>query len=292
MRIENEDERRFYEIESANNQWSLPELRRQFNTSLYERLVLSRNKKKVTELSRKGQIIAKPHDVLKDPYVLEFLGLKEDSFYSETDLETAIINKIEHFLLELGKDFLRGAAKKVHLRRRALPVDLVFYNRLLRCYVLVDLKIGRLTHQDLGQIQMYVNYYDRKVKRRMRIRRSGFSSVKRRTMPSLKSHCQRTTGRYSPENINCTCRLRLSCGTDERDFVITHFFNNYACQLQELIDIQEVFGLPGHSAPRSAIALRRASRRSPAGNERAVSRTAAGQPNARKVRKPLLWKKK
>ncbi|MDO9541786.1 MAG: PDDEXK nuclease domain-containing protein [Kiritimatiellia bacterium] len=165
MRIENEDERHFYEIESANNQWSLPELRRQFNTSLYERLVLSRNKKKVMELSRKGQIVEKPHDVLKDPYVLEFLGLKEDSSYSETDLETAIINKIEHFLLELGKGFLFEARQKrftyddEHYR-----VDLVFYNRLLRCYVLVDLKIGRLTHQDLGQMQMYVNYYDRKVK--------------------------------------------------------------------------------------------------------------------------------
>jgi len=165
MRIENEDERRFYEIESANNQWSLPELRRQFNSSLYERLALSRDKKKVKELSRKGQIIGKPEDTMKDPYVLEFLGLKEDSSYSETDLETAIINKIEHFLLELGKGFLFEARQKLftyddeHYR-----VDLVFYNRLLRCYVLVDLKIGKLTHQDLGQMQMYVNYYDRKVK--------------------------------------------------------------------------------------------------------------------------------
>jgi len=165
MAIDDKDERRFYEIEAANTQWSLRELRRQFNSSLYERLALSRDKKKVKELSRNGQIIGKPEDTMKDPYVLEFLGLKEDNAYSETDLETAIINKIEHFLLELGKGFLFEARQKrftyddEHYR-----VDLVFYNRLLRCYVLVDLKIGRLTHQGLGQMQMYVNYYDRKVK--------------------------------------------------------------------------------------------------------------------------------
>jgi predicted nuclease of restriction endonuclease-like (RecB) superfamily len=165
MRIDNEDERGFYEIEAASNQWSLPELRRQFNSSLYERLALSRDKKKVKALSRRGQIVEAAHDVLKDPYVLEFLGLKEDSTYSETDLETAIINKIEHFLLELGKGFLFEARqKRFTYDDQHYRVDLVFYNRLLRCYVLVDLRIGRLTHQDLGQMQMYVNYYDRKVK--------------------------------------------------------------------------------------------------------------------------------
>jgi len=165
MRVDNEDERCFYEIESANNQWSLPELRRQFNSSLYERLALSRDKRKVKALSRRGQIVEAAHDVLKDPYVLEFLGLKEDSAYSETDLETAIINRIEHFLLELGKGFLFEARqKRFTYDDQHYRVDLVFYNRLLRCYVLVDLKIGRLTHQDLGQMQMYVNYYDRKVK--------------------------------------------------------------------------------------------------------------------------------
>jgi predicted nuclease of restriction endonuclease-like (RecB) superfamily len=165
MRIDNEDERFFYEIESTNNQWSLPELRRQFNSSLYERLALSRDKQKVKSLSRRGQIVETPHDVLKDPYVLEFLGLREDGAYSETDLEAAIINRIEHFLLELGKGFLFEARqKRFTYDDQHYRVDLVFYNRLLRCYVLVDLKIGRLTHQDLGQMQMYVNYYDRKVK--------------------------------------------------------------------------------------------------------------------------------
>jgi predicted nuclease of restriction endonuclease-like (RecB) superfamily len=165
MTIGDEGERRFYEIEAANEQWSLRELRRQFNSSLYERLALSRDKKKVAELSRKGHIVEKPEDVMKDPYVLEFLGLKEDSAYSETDLETGIINRIEHFLLELGKGFLFEARqKRFTYDDQHFRVDLVFYNRLLRCYVLVDLKIGRLTHQDLGQMQMYVNYYDRKVK--------------------------------------------------------------------------------------------------------------------------------
>jgi predicted nuclease of restriction endonuclease-like (RecB) superfamily len=165
MAIADGDERRFYEIEAANEGWSLRELRRQFNSSLYERLALSRDKKKVKALSRRGQIVETPHDVLKDPYVLEFLGLKEDNAYSETDLETAIINRIEHFLLELGKGFLFEARqKRFTYDDQHYRVDLVFYNRQLRCYVLVDLKIGRLTHQDLGQMQMYVNYYDREVK--------------------------------------------------------------------------------------------------------------------------------
>ena len=163
--IDDENERRFYEIESHNQNWSLRELRRQFNSSLYERLALSRDKKKVRDLGKQGQIVDKPEDLMKDPYVLEFLGLKEESVYSETDLETAIINRIEHFLLELGKGFLFEARqKRFTFDGRHFRVDLVFYNRILRCYVLIDLKIGELTHQDLGQMQMYVNYYDRFVK--------------------------------------------------------------------------------------------------------------------------------
>jgi len=165
MSIEEENERRFYEIESASQNWSLRELRRQFNSSLYERLALSRDKKKVCDLGKQGQIVEKPEDLMKDPYVLEFLGLKEEVAYSETDLETAIINRIEHFLLELGKGFLFEARqKRFTFDDKHFRVDLVFYNRILRCYVLIDLKIGELTHQDLGQMQMYVNYYDRHVK--------------------------------------------------------------------------------------------------------------------------------
>ena len=160
-----EDERKFYEIEASKQNWSLRELERQFNSSLYERLALSRNKRKVIELSERGHIIERPGDLIKEPYVLEFLGLKEESSYSETDLETAIINKIEHFLLELGKGFLFvGRQKRFTFNEEHFFVDLVFYNRLLRCFVLIDLKIGKLKHQDIGQMQMYVNYYDRMIK--------------------------------------------------------------------------------------------------------------------------------
>lgn len=163
--IKNAEERQFYEIESAQNDWSLPELRRQFDSGLYERLALSRDRAGVMALSQQGQLVAKPTDIIKNPYVLEFLGLDEYSHYSESDLESAIINKIEHFLLELGKGFLFEARqKRFTFAEEHFFVDLVFYNRLLRCYVLIDLKLGKLTHQNLGQMQMYVNYFDRFVK--------------------------------------------------------------------------------------------------------------------------------
>ena len=165
MRIEDIDARNFYEIEAFKNNWSLRELKRQVNSSLYERLVLSKDKEKVKELSVKGQIIEKAQDVIKDPYILEFLGLDEKSDYSENKLETEIINKLEMFLLELGKGFtFVGRQVRFTFDERHFRVDLVFYNRLLKCFVLIDLKIGEVTHQDLGQMQMYVNYYDRYVK--------------------------------------------------------------------------------------------------------------------------------
>lgn len=165
MGINDEQERSFYEIESANSGWTLPELKRQFNASLYERLALSRDKGGIRKLAKEGQAIARPHDLLKEPYVLEFLGLDEKARYSESGLESAIIDKLEHFLLELGKGFLFEARqKRFTFDEDHFFVDLVFYNRLLRCYVLIDLKIGKLTHQDLGQMQMYVNYFDRCVK--------------------------------------------------------------------------------------------------------------------------------
>ena len=165
LSIADPNERNFYEIESTNNGWTLPELRRQFNSSLYERLALSRNKNEVRRLAQVGQIVSNPRDLVKEPYVLEFLGIDEKATYSESDLETAIIDKLEHFLLELGKGFLFEARqKRFTFDDDHFFVDLVFYNRLLRCYVLIDLKIGRLTHQDLGQMQMYVNYFDRYVK--------------------------------------------------------------------------------------------------------------------------------
>lgn len=165
MRMDNIAERNFYEIEAVQNNWSLRELRRQIDSALYERLALSRDKEKVKELAFKGQIIEKPKDIIKNPYILEFLGLEEESGYSENDLETAIINHLEKFIMELGKGFLfQGRQVRFTFDEEHFFVDLVFYNRLLKCFVLIDLKIGKLKHQDLGQMQMYVNYYDRFVK--------------------------------------------------------------------------------------------------------------------------------
>lgn len=165
MRIENPDARSFYEIECAHQQWSVRQLSRQVGSSLYERLALSRDKDEVMRLAREGQTIEKPSDIIKNPFTLEFLGLKPEAAYTESKLENAIIGKMQQFLLELGKGFLFEARqKRFTFDERNFYVDLVFYNRLLQCYVLIDLKTGDLTHQDLGQMQMYVNYYDRYVK--------------------------------------------------------------------------------------------------------------------------------
>lgn len=161
-RIKNENERKFYEIEASRAAWSLRTLQRQYNSSLYERLALSREKEEVLRLASEGNIITKPQDIVKQPTVLEFLGLDEKTHYVESDLETAIINKLQKFLLEMGKGYLFEARqKRFTFEEDNYYVDLVFYNRLLRCYVLIDLKTDKLTHQDLGQMQMYVNYYDR-----------------------------------------------------------------------------------------------------------------------------------
>jgi len=165
MRIENSEARSFYEIECAEQQWSVRQLSRQVGSSLYERLALSRDKDEVMRLSKEGQTIEKSSDIIKDPVTLEFLGFKPDITYSESSLENAIINKMQNFLLELGKGFLFEARqKRFTFDEQHFYVDLVFYNRLLQCYVLIDLKTGKLSHQDLGQMQMYVNYYDRYVK--------------------------------------------------------------------------------------------------------------------------------
>lgn len=161
-RIANEDERNFYEIESAENSWTLKELKRQFDTGLYERLRLSTDSSKTRELSQKGQIVETVQDLIKDPYILEFVGLPVLSCYSESELEQRLIDKLEHFLLELGKGFAFVARqKRITIDEKHFAVDLVFYNRLLRCFVLIDLKIGELKHQDIGQMMMYVNYFDR-----------------------------------------------------------------------------------------------------------------------------------
>ena len=160
--IKDSDERSFYEIEATNEGWSVPELKRQKASCLYQRLALSRDKARIKRLAREGQIITKPEDLFKEPLVLEFLGLHEHAGYSESDLESAIITHLEKFLLELGKGFLFEARqKRFTFDGDHYFLDLVFYNRLLRCYLVIDLKLDKLTHQDLGQMQMYVNYYDR-----------------------------------------------------------------------------------------------------------------------------------
>ena len=162
MRVKNLQARKFYEIEAYNQQWSKRQLQRQIASSLYERLALSRDKDEVMRLANEGQVMEKPSDIIKNPLVLEFLGLKPDTAYSETDLETAILDKLESFLLECGKGFLFEARqKRFTFDEDNFYVDLVLYNRILQCYVLVDLKIDKLTHQDLGQMMMYVNYFDR-----------------------------------------------------------------------------------------------------------------------------------
>lgn len=165
MRISNKDERHFYEIESYRNGWNKNELSRQYGSSLYERLALSRDKDEVMRLALEGQVIESPEDIFKDPYVLEFTGLPEMASYSESDLEEKIIDHLQQFLLELGRGFtFVGRQVRFTFEEDHYRVDLVTYNRLLRCFVLFDLKIGKLKHEDIGQMQMYVNYYDRKVK--------------------------------------------------------------------------------------------------------------------------------
>lgn len=165
MRINDENERSFYEIETEKNNWSVRELKRQYDSALYARLALSRDKEGILKLAKEGQIIEKPKDIIKDPYILEFLGLPEMHQYSESDLEEQIINKLEHFLLELGHGFAFVARQqRISFDEKHFRVDLVFYNRVLRSFVLIDLKIGDLKHQDLGQMQMYVNYYDREMR--------------------------------------------------------------------------------------------------------------------------------
>lgn len=163
--IKDPDERSFYEIEATHCGWSVPELRRQKASCLYERLALSRDKAGIKRLARDGQLVTKPEDLFKEPLVLEFLGLDDRVRYSESDLESALIDHLEKFLLELGKGFLFEARqKRFTFDGDHYFLDLVFYNRLLRCYVVIDLKLAKLTHQDLGQMQMYVNHYDREVK--------------------------------------------------------------------------------------------------------------------------------
>ena len=165
IKIDEEPKRNFYLNECINSRWSVRELQRQRDSLLYERLTLSANKEKILELAEKGQILKTSKDLVKDPFVLEFLDIKENTDYLESDLEKNIIEHLKEFLLELGKGFSYvGNQVRLTLEEDHFYPDLVFYNRLLKCFVIIDLKIGKVTHQDIGQMQMYVNYYDREIK--------------------------------------------------------------------------------------------------------------------------------
>ena len=162
MTIDNDDKREFYIAESEKNNWSARQLERQINSHLFERLLASNDVKSVLQVARQEKQPTSPSEIIKDPMVLEFLGLKQQSAYYEKDVESAIITHLQEFLLELGNGFSFVARqKRIHIDGDEFFVDLVFYNRLLQCFVIIELKTDKLTHQDLGQLQMYVNYYDR-----------------------------------------------------------------------------------------------------------------------------------
>ncbi len=165
IQIDDKDKREYYELEAANNNWTGRELERQINSGLYERLLLSNDKESVLEVARKERIPESPTEIIKDPMVLEFLGLRPEVTYYEKDLERALITNLQAFLLELGNGFSFVARqKRILLEDDEFFADLVFYNRLLRCFVVIELKTHKITHEDIGQLQMYVNYYDRNEK--------------------------------------------------------------------------------------------------------------------------------
>lgn len=165
IKIEEISKRNFYTNEAINSRWSVRELQRQVGSLLFERLALSSDKNKILALAEKGQELRNSKDLVKDPFVLEFLDIKENTNYLESDLEKNILVHLKEFLLELGKGFMFvGSQVRLTLEEDHFYPDLVFYNRLLKCFVIIDLKIGKVTHQDIGQMQMYVNYYDRKIK--------------------------------------------------------------------------------------------------------------------------------
>lgn len=164
MRVENANAREFYMQEAVKSQWSTRQLERQINSFFYERLLSSKNKKQVAEEIQTLEPTKKPKDIIRDPYVLEFLGLTPNNDFYESDLEQALITHLQKFLLELGRGFSFVARqKRITFDGRHFRIDLVFYNYILKCFVLIDLKVGDLTHQDLGQMQMYVHYYEREL---------------------------------------------------------------------------------------------------------------------------------
>ncbi len=162
IRIENQGKRDFYIAEATKNYWTARQLERQINSQLFERLLISNDLQSVLAVAREEKLPSEAKEIIKDPLVLEFLGLKREAAYYEKDLETAIITHLQEFLLEIGNGFSFVARqKRIHIEGDEFIIDLVFYNRLLQCFVLFEIKTSKLTHQDIGQLQMYVNYYDR-----------------------------------------------------------------------------------------------------------------------------------
>lgn len=165
IQISDPSKREYYELESVNNGWTARETERQIDSMLYERLLMSNDKEKVLSVARKERIPENPTDIIKDPMILEFLGLERKAEYYEKDLESALIDHLQQFLLELGNGFsFIARQKRLLIEDDEYFADLVFYNRLLRCFVVIELKTKKLTHEDLGQLQMYVNYFDRNEK--------------------------------------------------------------------------------------------------------------------------------
>ncbi|MBX9785529.1 MAG: PDDEXK nuclease domain-containing protein [Chitinophagaceae bacterium] len=162
LSFDNQDKRDFYIAEAEKNNWTSRQLERQINSQLFERLLLSNNVTDVLAIAREEKLPSDAKEIIKDPMVLEFLGLKREAAYYEKDLETAIINHLQEFLLEIGNGFsFIARQKRIHIDGDEFSIDLVFYNRLLQCFVIIEIKTDKLTHQDIGQLQMYVNYYDR-----------------------------------------------------------------------------------------------------------------------------------
>ena len=164
LKIDDPLERSFYLKECEQENWGVRELRRQMRSMLFQRLALSKDKKEVLRLSEEGQVIEKPEDIIKDPYIFEFTGLPQLPVYKEGDLEKALIDNISKFLLELGKGFaFMGRQQRINIGGRIFKVDIVFYHTILKCYVLIDLKRGEVQHEDIGQMNMYLNYYREEV---------------------------------------------------------------------------------------------------------------------------------
>jgi predicted nuclease of restriction endonuclease-like (RecB) superfamily len=167
MRVDKKEARDFYMVEAINNKWGTRELERQIHSLLFERLALSKDKKKILELSKEGQVVREGKDIIKDPYVLEFLGLNENKNYLEKELEQALIDKLQSFLLELGKGFSFVARqKRITVGNDHFYIDLVFYNYILKCFFLIDLKIGKLSHKDIGQMDFYIRYFEKEEKQK------------------------------------------------------------------------------------------------------------------------------